>query len=99
MDNVSNALDVASTKERTSSWPDELTFAVRKRRDPAILDREELFLRSKIEKIFNSEALCNFISKIISRVTNTNSCASNKQYQNFIAHRSQSHAFDLSECT
>ena len=45
---------------------------VRKRRDPAILDREELFLQLEIEEIFFSGEYCNLISKIIPKVANTN---------------------------
>ena len=61
---------------------------VRKRRDPAILDREELFLQLEIEEIFFSGEFCNPISKIIPKLANTNRCATNKQHQDFIAYHS-----------
>ena len=47
---------------------------MRKRRDPAILDREELFLQLKIEEIFLEE-LRNLILNIIFEVANMNLCA------------------------
>ena len=36
-----------------------ISLTVRKRRDPAILDREELFLQLEIEEIFFSEEFSN----------------------------------------
>ena len=50
------------------------SITVRKRRDPAILDREELFLQLKIEEIFLVE-LSNLILNIIFEVANMNLCA------------------------
>ena len=47
----------------------------RKRRDPAILDREEIFLQLKIEEIFFTEVFFNHILNIISKVAKTNSGA------------------------
>ena len=56
---------------------------VRKRRDPAILDREELLLQLKIEEIFFSEEFCYPILKIISNVANTNLCSLKQTTQKF----------------
>ena len=61
---------------------------MRKRRDPAILDREESFLQLEIEEIFFSQEFYNPISKIIPKVANTSRCAPKKQHQYFIAYHS-----------
>ena len=59
---------------------------VRKSRDPAILDSEQLFLQLKIEEIFSWQNFFNSISKIISGKITPIHVRQNKQHHNFIAY-------------
>ena len=62
---------------------------MQKRRDPAILDREELFLHWKIEEIFFSGNFVTLFQTLIQKLqiqVNVHIVRSNKQTQNFIAY-------------
>ena len=81
-----NLTEYRKLKDKLNHGPFQST--VRKRRDPAILDCEEVFLQLDIEEIFFSEEFSNPFSKIIYKVANKNRCAPNKQHQDFIAYHS-----------
>ena len=59
---------------------------VRKRRDPAILDREELFLQWKIEEIFFSGNFVTLFQTLFQKLQIQVHVRSNKQTQNIIAY-------------